>query len=374
MKSFLNQYKRAGLACVALGAIAVSQQAFALGTPSSTSITNTATVNYQVSGVPQTAVNSNTAAFVVDNKVDHTVTESSGGETTVGTGAPNVVTTFKLTNTGNTAQGYILGAANNTGGSLFTRTDNDDMDNLRYFVSTAACSVASATPTYASATDTATQVNTLAADACVYVHIVADTPIDAVNGAVANVRLSATAAIAIPPGPGALVAQLENPGDADAAATVDVVFADTGVNVNRLVFADDQYFVQSAALSVAKTSTVISDPFSSSNPKAVPGATVEYAIALTNSGAVSATVVTITDPIPVNTTFATGTYNAGVSSVSITVGLAPPTFCVAEAGSDTNGDGCFRTAGGVLTVGSPALATVASGGTAVTVRFRVTIN
>jgi uncharacterized repeat protein (TIGR01451 family) len=188
------------------------------------------------------------------------------------------------------------------------------------------------------------------------------------------VRLSATAAIAIPPGPGALVAQVENPGDADAAATVDVVFADTGVNVNRLVFADDQYFVQSAALSVAKTSTVISDPFSSSNPKAVPGATVEYAIALTNSGAVSATVVTITDPIPVNTTFATGTYNAGVSSVSITVGLAPPTFCVAEAGSDTNGDGCFRTAGGVLTVGSPALATVASGGTAVTVRFRVTIN
>jgi hypothetical protein len=57
------------------------------------------------------------------------------------------------------------------------------------------------------------------------------------------------------------------------------------------------------------------------------------------------------------------------------VGSGAPTFCVAEAGSDTNSDGCFRTAGGVLTVGSPAVSTVATGAAnAVTVRFRVTIN
>ena len=49
---------------------------------------------------------------------------------------------------------------------------------------------------------------------------------------------------------------------------------------------------------------------------------------------------------------------------------------VAEAGgTDTNGDGCVRTAGGELSVSTAASATVASGaGNAVTVRFRVTID
>jgi uncharacterized repeat protein (TIGR01451 family) len=102
---------------------------------------------------------------------------------------------------------------------------------------------------------------------------------------------------------------------------------------------------------------------------------MEYGITLTNTGAVSASVVTITDPVPTNTTFANATYNAGASNVSITVGAAT-TFCQAEAGgTDSNADGCFRTAGGVLTVGAPALSTIATGaGNAVTVRFRVTIN
>jgi hypothetical protein len=61
--------------------------------------------------------------------------------------------------------------------------------------------------------------------------------------------------------------------------------------------------------------------------------------------------------------------------VSITVGAGSPTFCSAESGSDSNGDGCFRTAGGVLTVGAPAITQVAQGGVAtrLSVRFRMTI-
>ena len=47
---------------------------------------------------------------------------------------------------------------------------------------------------------------------------------------------------------------------------------------------------------------------------------------------------------------------------------------VAEAGADTNADGCSRTATD-LVIGAPALSTVAIGpGNAVTVRFQVTIN
>jgi len=380
MKSSLSRYKRVALACVAFGAISVSQQALAAGTAANTDILNRATVNFQVSGVAQTPVESsptgNSTAgvgagsdttFKVDNKIDLTVTEVGGAATNVGAGATNVVTTFKVTNTGNNPQGYNLSAAN-VGGTLFTRADAFDMTNLRTFVSTAACSGVSPTPTYASATDTAVNITTLAADACAYVFIVADTPVTATNGQASNVRLTALTRVAT------TLAAVTQTAGADTATVVDVVFADTGRDATEA--ADDQYFVQTAALSVGKTSTVISDPFNLAvNPKSIPGAVMEYGITLTNTGAVSATVVTITDPVPTNTTFANATYNAGASNVSITVG-ATTTFCQAEAGgTDSNSDGCFRTAGGVLTVGAPALATVATGaGNAVTVRFRVTIN
>src|SRR5690606_16038064 len=118
------------------------------------------------------------------------------------------------------------------------------------------------------------------------------------------------------------------------------------------------------------------DPFNgTTNPKAIPGATVEYTITLANGGAVSAAGVTIGDTLPANTTFVANGYNAGVSNVSITVGAGPTTFCNAEAGgTDTNADGCVINAG-QLVVGAPALATVATGaGNQVAVRFRVTIN
>jgi len=380
MKSSLSRYKRVALACVALGAISVSQQALAAGTAANTDILNRATVNFQVGGVAQTPVESsptgNSTAgvgagsdttFKVDNKIDLTVTEVGGAATTVGAGATNVVTTFKVTNTGNNPQGYNLSSAN-VGGTLFTRADAFDMTNLRTFVSTAACSGVSPTPAYNAGTDTAVNITTLAADACAYVFIVADTPVSATNGQASNVRLTALTRVAT------TLAAVTQTAGAESPTVVDVVFADTGRDATET--ADDQYFVQTAALSVGKTSTVISDPFNSTtNPKSIPGAIMEYGITLTNTGAVSATVVTITDPVPANTTFANGVYNAGASNVSITVG-ATTTFCQAEAGgTDSNADGCFRTAGGVLTVGAPALSTVATGaGNAVTVRFRVTIN
>jgi uncharacterized repeat protein (TIGR01451 family) len=381
MKSSFKQIKRVGLACVALGAIAVSQQALAAGTAANTQIDNRATVNFQVGGVSQTPVESSptgnstpgagngaNTSFLVDNKVDLTVTEQGAAATTVGAGATNVVTTFKVTNTGNNTQGYNLASANLTGTSLFTRTDAFDMTNLRTFVSTAACSTSSSTPAFNAGTDTAVNITTLAADACSYVFIVADTPVTATNGQAANVRLTATARVAT------TLAALTQTAGAESPTVVDVVFADTGRDA--IETADDQYFVQTAALSVAKTSTVISDPFNNTtNPKSIPGAVVEYGISLTNSGAVSATVVTITDPIPANTTFANNVYSSGTRNVSITVG-ASTTFCQAEAGgTDSNADGCVLTAGGTLTVGNPALATVNTGaGNAVTVRFRVTIN
>lgn len=373
------------VAClIACGSVGVAQQAYAAGTPANTAIDNRATVNFAVNGVAQAPIESSptgnsvpganngaNTTFVVDNRIDLTVTEVSGNATGTTPGQPNGVTAFTVTNTGNSPQGYQLTPTNLTGGTLFGASDVFDMANLRVFVD------ANSNGTYEPATDTATSIDTLAPDANVVVFVVADTPITATNGQAANVRLTAQTAA---PGTNGATLMTETAG-AETPGTVDVVFGDgtAGGNVARdgQGFADDQYLVSAATLTVAKTRTVVSDPFNgTTNPKSIPGAVLEYAVTVTNSGGTAATGVVITDPVPANTTFANGTYNAGASNVELQVGANPATFCVAEAGgTDTNTDGCVITAAGVLTVGTPALATVATGaGNAVAVRFRVTIN
>lgn len=383
MKSSLKQIKRVGLACVALGAIAVSQQSLAAGTAAGTSITNTATVNYQVGGVSQASINSNTAQFVVDNKVNLLVERLDTAAVPVTPGGSNFVTAFRLTNLGNKAQGFVFnGSAAGTGDANTPTTTtnpfgspNDTFQMLgtgTYVESVAGCSSSTGAPGFGAATDTARSVATLAPDTCIYVYIVANADTianGAVNGAVSVVRLSAEARAAT------TLAALTQTTGADTALTEDIVFADAARDATEAV--DSAYVVSSATLAVAKTSTVVSDPFNNTtNPKAIPGAVMEYAIELTNSGGANATGVVITDTLPATgISYTTATYNSGNSDVSITVGAGAPSFCRAEAGSDSNGDGCFRTAGGVLTVGSPAVTQVATGGAAtrLTVRFRMTI-
>jgi uncharacterized repeat protein (TIGR01451 family) len=385
MKSSLKQIKRVGLACVALGAIAFSQQSLAGGTEAGTQIDNTATVNYQVGGVSQTAINSNTATFRVDNKVDLTVTrlDSTPG-ISVSPAGTNYVTTFRVTNTGNKLQGYVFNGslagtgdantATNTVNPFGGTNDTLTMLNTRTFVSAVDCTPTSTTPSYAPGTDTARVIDTLAIDDCAYVFVVADADTLAngfSNGAVAVVRLSAEARVA---GTNAVTTMTNNTNDADTTAEQNV-FADPGNNATEA--ADSVYYVASATLAVAKSSAVISDPVNTApNFKAIPGAVVEYSIQLTNTGGADATGLIITDTLPATgISFTTATYNAGASDVSIQIGSGAPTFCVAEVSAGPSADGCYRTPGGVLTVGAPAVTQVAQGGvpTRVTVRFRMTI-
>lgn len=79
-----------------------------------------------------------------------------------------------------------------------------------------------------------------------------------------------------------------------------------------------------ATLVVTKTSTVLSDGVSGSNPKAVPGAIVRYTITVQNTGnlTVDANSITIQDPFPANFTldastpftFANGTVPSGLNA------------------------------------------------------------
>jgi uncharacterized repeat protein (TIGR01451 family) len=334
--------KNASLALVALSSLGALQSAYAVGTPSGTTISNTATVNYSVGGVGQTPIDSAAAQFVVDSRIDLTVTEVSTNATQTNPGQTNVVTTFRVTNSGNSTQGYQLSVANETGTVLFTQTDNQNVNNLRIFVDSNGNGV------YNAGVDTATNIDSLITDAdgeSLIVFVLADIPIAAANNQFANVRLTARAAV---PGTAGATLATETAG-ADNPAAVDIVFADAARDATES--AADQYEIRSAALAVTKTSALISDPFNlTTNPKAIPGAVVEYTITVTNSSTTTAASgVVVSDTIPANTTFVPG-------SITLNAGALP------DAGNFS---------AGVVTVTAGAVA--ANNGTA-TVTFRVTIN
>jgi len=359
MTSIMKRLRTASGIAVLLSLLAGVQVAHATGTTAGTSVSNTATVNYNVGGVAQAAVTSAPTSFVVDNKIDLTVTEVGGAATTVVPGQTAAVLAYLVSNTGNSPEGYQLSASNLGGTVLFTRTDNADFAGYSVFVDSNANGV------YNAGVDAAANIDSLAKDASVAVFVVVNIPNGATNAQVVNVRLQARAAV-----PGTAGATLETQTAGAETVGVDIVFADAGRDATET--ADDQYFVASAALAISKTSSVISDPFNgATNPKAIPGATVEYVVTIANTGAATAGGISVSDTLNANLAFVQGAY-AGATDVQIQVGASPATFCVAESGADSNADGCSR-AGQTLTVNPTSAISVAAGQSA-TVRFRATIN
>lgn len=90
----------------------------------------------------------------------------------------------------------------------------------------------------------------------------------------------------------------------------------------------------SVALSVQKTSVVLTDPQNgSTNPKRIPGSTVRYSITVTNTGtaAVDANALVVTDAVPANTMVYVST--AGGDPVDFANGTPPSGLGYSYAGS-----------------------------------------
>ncbi len=299
------------MACMVLLGVLIlvtPQQALADGTPSNTTISNTATINYDVGTISQTPVDSPATTFVVDNKVDLTVATTDGSAVTVTPGSNQAggvynVLTFTVTNDGNTTQDYALSyVAVATGGSTRFAGLTDDafnMTNVNIFVEEGT------TAGYQFGVDAVSSIDALAMDTTVTVYIVADTLLAQTNGQYASYHLVATTHTDTGAGLGPVTAN--QAGDVYNPNTVQVVWGDTaGSNDAALDGAhssQDDYLVDSAALTVTKTSVVASDPFASAVPKAVPGAVVTYSVQVTNNGGVIATSVVIEDEIPTNTAY-----------------------------------------------------------------------
>lgn len=349
-----NMRLLASASVLAATAVAASP-AFAAGTTAGTTVTNNVTLEYKVGGIDQAQVTA-TDTFIVDRKVNLTVVETGNLATTVTPGQTAAVTVFSVTNSSNAPLDFALAASQLSGGTApHGGTDNFNVNNTRIYADT------NGNGSYDPGTDQeAAYLDQVAADTSRTVFIVADVPLGRATSDKAVVRLSATAAEATATGSqGATVTQTAGAN----TSGMDTVFADTDSsgNVARdgIHFADDDYVVSAASLTATKTSRVISDPFNgTTDPKMIPGAVVEYCIAVANgSGSATATAVNISDDVPDETTY-------------------DPAFGIrlngTVTGSSCNADG---TSGGSYEDGivSGTITSVAAG-TARTLVFRVSVN
>ena len=354
MTSKLTYMGVIGLA--ALSSVAATP-AFAAGTTAGTTITNTATVDYQVGGVAQ-GQQSASNNFTVDRKINLLVEEVGTVTTNVVPGQTNAVTTFQLTNSSNEVLDFALVATQIVGGSAsHGGTDTFNANNVRIYRDNTVTGTIGSWDV--GDTLITAYVDELVVDTAIRLFVVADIPAALANNAVAGVTLRATAREGGLAGTqGAAITETTGANTAGK----DTVFADIAGVAGDIArdgshSDNDDYTVQTATLTVTKSSRVISDPFNNTtNPKLIPGAVVEYCIAVANTGGAAATSVAINDPVPGQLTFNAGTILLGGTVTSGTC--------------DFNG-----TAGGSYTVPnvSGTIASIAAGASS-TLVFRATVN
>ncbi len=341
-----------------------------LGTDAGTSITNTVSVAYNVGGTAQTA-ETDSDIFVVDRKVNLVVTKSDAVNSSVAPSATQQAVTYTVSNQTNDTIDVLLTSE---------QPGTDDFDvtgTITYYLDNGTTA-----GVFDGGDTLITYIDNLAEDDSVTIHAVADIPDGVVTGDLADIILIGQAAAhggAGLPASGIGVrgtALADNSDDADDPALVQNVFADaagTGSSdgdADGYHSATDIFEVSAADISVSKTSTVLWDPINgSTNPKAIPGAIVEYCIAIANaSGGAEATGVAISDTIPDNLAYYSS-LASGPATVPAVIGVVTE-GTVTGSVCNADGSGTGAQAAGVV---SGNLGTVAAGATE-TLIFRVTVD
>jgi uncharacterized repeat protein (TIGR01451 family) len=273
-----------------------SAPAWAEGTSAGSTITNNVSVTFDVGGVTQNAQTASDT-FTVDQRVNVNV-EFVGAATSVSPGQQDAVIAFDVTNLSNSTVDLDLSAA-------LTAGTGANIANFQIYRDTDGDRVLSAAEL---AAGPITFLDEVGEDVTLAVIVIADIGLNAVNGDDFDVTLTADAHAA--GGVGTLGAELVGTTGANTNGVDTVLFDGAGATdgANQGDFSDTgTYTVAGALVTVAKTSRVVSDPVNgTTNPKAIPGATVEYCITVSNaSGGATATNVDVTDDLPFDVSFLT---------------------------------------------------------------------
>lgn len=371
-----NTPRRLALVAGLMSAGMLSQGFAAITTAAGTTVSNTASItNYSVGGVPQltpgTPINSNPVDFVVDRKIDLVVAQSNSALTVLA-GASAQALSFTVTNNSNAPLDFSLAVANTaTTTAVPGGADSDDVDGaFTIYADT------DGSGTYTPGVDLAiTSLSNIPAETAIVgqntrrVFVVANIKTTSLNGAYIGALLTATATEV---GGAALV-------QTTGANTVgvDTVFADAAgvagdLDRNAVHNAYGSYVIQTATLSVVKSSRVVWDPFNGdTNPKAIPGAIVEYCLVVTNTGAAAASSVVLSDAIPTNTTYY-GTAPVSGPTGAPTPGVSTGTGTVCGTTADGVSQGSY--AAGTVSVNYGSLLAPVSPATSTNVWARFYVN
>ena len=330
----------ASISAFAVVASATGAAAAPVGVAAGTSIENTVYVDYKVNTVDQTQVTA-TDTFVVDRKLNVTVAWQDSAPVEVAPGQTDVVTTFLVTNLSNDTVDFLLATEQVT-------SDDFNPTNTRIYVET------DGTAGFSAGDELASSLFDVASGDGVTVYVVTDMIVTVGPPAVlptdsetASVILSAQFATGVTQidgnaGSGGSAITSDDSGSADNKTTVQNTFADgtgdaTGDNAEDGKHSDTgTWLIAGANLTASKVSTVISDPVNgTTNPKAIPGATVEYCIVVANTGgSATASDIMVSDPVP------TGLTQSGAINITGPVALASNacTSTVTGSGSISSGE------------------------------------
>jgi uncharacterized repeat protein (TIGR01451 family) len=284
---------------------------FAGGTTAGTDINNSVSLSFSVGGVSQQPVTSNTDTFKVDRKIDVLVS-ATNTPLDVPPAAQDQNLSFVIVNQGNDQEKFDL-----TGTYNLTGDDFDPQD----------CNITDTSG------NTLSQV-TLDEDANQTVYISCDIPNYTVVHAddIGTVSLKAT-----------VHGQTNNNNDADNPGSVQNVFADqngTDDSKHDGAYSDrGTYHIISPDLTASKTSCVINDPVNNTtNPKRIPGATIRYAIEVSNNGNTDASSVSTTDALSSDLTYSKAYIREGSCN------------CGSPSGTDNEGDASTSQSGQNVTL------------------------
>lgn len=294
-------------------------------------ISNTASVTFDVLGVPGSA-DSNTDAFAVVEVLDLALVRNDAGSINVTTPGAGVPQSYTLTNTGNGPEAFVLQANQALAG------DDFDPQNVRIYLDNGDGIFNISTDTlYVSGVNDPS----LLPDASRVLFVVSDIPANRVDGDIGLVSLQATAVTGSGT-PGTLF-----PGAGSAG--VDAVVGATTANDSE----QNGYLVAQISTALVK-SQVVRDV--AGGALVISGSTITYTLVFTVTGTGTLLNTALQDAIPAGTTYLPG---------SLTLDSAPLT--------DATDSDAGRFTGTQIEVVPGVAGALTAPGTA-TVTFQVTIN
>jgi uncharacterized repeat protein (TIGR01451 family) len=292
-------------------------------TPAGTVISNIATVGYSIASVPQPPMISAPAMVTVDEVIHPLLTWQDAAPVPVGTPSANDALEFLLTNAGNGQEAFSL---TRTNGPLPLPAGNYTPLNGTvgsiYLETNGTAGFQPTDTAYVSGTNDPV----LPAGAGQIIYVVSDTPVVA-NNIQGEVKLDAAS---LTPGVAGSA-----PGTSFAGLGTGGVFAVTGTNSGQ-AGATGSYISSGLGVVVTKSVTGVVDP--NGGAAVMPGSVMNYQIAVALTGTGTATNLVISDPLPSQISFVSGSlYLDGVlqpdavaNTINVSLGnvAAPANFVI----------------------------------------------